>query len=173
MDSKHRHALKQDEFTNTLWNWSDTIAARRRLVAGLAVALVAVLVIAAGWLTWRARQANEAGALLGVAMATASSPIVPTSSVAGATQTAGTFPTEQARAEAALEAFNVVIAEAPGTEAARTAAYHAASALMAAGRLDEAERAFAAIAESEGTSIRGQSARLGQAEALVALGRTD
>jgi TolA-binding protein len=45
--------------------------------------------------------------------------------------------------------------------------------LLAAGRPAEAEQAFAAVATAEGSNVRGQAARLGQAEALMAAGRTD
>jgi TolA-binding protein len=173
MDSKHRHDLKKDEFANVVLGATDTLAERGKLIAGIVAAVVVLLVIVGGVMAWRTRQANEAGALLGVAMATATSPIVPGPTAPGAAQTPGTFPTEQARAEAALAAFNAVIAEAPGTEAARMAAYYAASELLAVGRYEEAERAFADIAASEGSSLRGQSAKLGQAEALVGLGRTN
>lgn len=173
MDAKQRHDLKRDEFTETVLTLADRVAAKRRALVTAAVVLLGVLVVVGGIMTWRTRQANEAGALLGIALATAESPIVPPPSVAGAMQTPGTFPTVEARAEAAIAAFNAVIERYPGTEAARTAAFHLASELLAAGRAEEAERAFAAIAAEEGNTLRGGSARLGQAEALLALGRAD
>lgn len=173
MDSKHRHELKKNEFANVVLGATDTLAERGKLIGGVVAAVLALIIVVGAVMAWRARQANEAGALLGVAMATATGPIVPAPTAPGAAQTPGTFPSEQARAEAAIAAFNAVIAEAPGSEAARTAAYYVASELMAAGRYEEAERAFAEVVANEGGSVRGQTARLGQAEALVALGRTE
>ena len=173
MHSKERHELKQDEFSSTVWTWADRLASNRSTVVTVAVVAVVVFLVIGGVMAWRARQANEAGALLGVAMATAQSQIAPASAVAGGGQTPGTFPSEQARAEAALAAFNQVVEQYPGTEPARLASYYAASELLAAGRFEEAAAAYGAIAEEEGGSLRGQSARLGQAEALRALDRTD
>ena len=79
----------------------------------------------------------------------------------------------QQRHEAAIAAFNAVVAQYPGTEPANAAAYYAAAELLAVGRAAEAELAFAAVVTSEGNSLRGQSAKLGQAEAMMAGGKTD
>lgn len=173
MDSKERHKLKQNEFAVFTMSVADRIALHRTKVVAAVAILAVLLVIAGGVMAWRSHQANEAGAMLGVAMATAGSQIVPASSLPGATQAAGTFPTEQTRSEAAIAGFNAVVAAYPGTDAARMASFQAASELLAAGRAAEAEQAFAAVAEDEGDSVRGQAARLGRAEALLVLDRTD
>jgi TolA-binding protein len=106
-------------------------------------------------------------------MATAQGQVAPASTLPGAVQQAGTFPTEQARAEAAIKAFNDVATTYPGTDAALAASYHAASELLAAGRPAEAETAFAAVVAAAGSSLYAPLARLGQAEAMSAAGKID
>ena len=52
--------------------------------------------------------------MLGIAMSIAQAPIVPPPTVPGATQAAGTYPTDKARRKPALQAFQqVVIAQYP------------------------------------------------------------
>jgi hypothetical protein len=119
------------------------------------------------------RGENQAGAALGVAMATAQAQIVLAPSVPGAKQQPGTFPTEKARLEAALAAFQQVAASHAGTTAALTANYHAGGALLGLGRAAEAEAKFNEVAASAGSSIYGPMARMASAEALRAAGKVD
>jgi TolA-binding protein len=145
---------------------------RRKIAVGIGI-LVFLLVVTGGIMAWRARQANQAGAMLGKAMAISQAQILPAPTVPGATQVAGTYPTVQARSEAAIEAFTEVVTTYPGTEGALVAQYHIASELLAAGRSAEAEQAFASVAAEARTGVYAASAKLGQAEALMATGRTD
>ena len=173
MDAKHRHQLKQNEFAVATMSVADRLSENRKplLTAAAVIALVAVL-----WgvfMAYRTRQNNTAGAALGVALAIAEAPIAPAPTLPGATQTPGTYPTAEARAEAAAAAFREVIASHPGTEPAQTASFHLAGQLLAGGQAAEAEQIYAQLAAEEDDSLRGQSARLGRAEALMALGRTD
>lgn len=172
MDSKHRHELKQNEFAIATLTLAERVAEHRNTILTAVAVVGVVAIVAGGVMAYRTRQANIAGAALGIALATAEAQIAPLSTLPGATQTPGTFPTAQARSEAAINAFTDVTTTYPGTDAARTASFHLGSALMAAGRAAEAEQAFAAVAV-EGNTVRGQAARLGQAEALMAAGRTD
>jgi TolA-binding protein len=173
MDAKHRHELKQDEFTAATLTVADRIAENRNTILAVVGVVVVLAIIIGGIVAYRTNQANNAGALLGVALATAEAPVVPAPTLPGATQTPGTYPTAEARAEAAIQALNEVISQYPGTEAAKDARFNLAGQLLAGGKAADAEQAYAALANDEGNSLRGQSARLGQAEALMALGRTD
>jgi hypothetical protein len=101
-------------------------------------------------------------------MQTYDAPIVPAPTVPGATQQAGTYPTEQARSEAALAAFQNVITQYPSTDAATAARYHHAASLAAIGRFTEAEKGYQATIDAAGDSLFGATAKLGQAEALIA-----
>jgi len=173
MDSKHRHELKQNEFAVVAYTLADRIAQHRTTILGVLGVLAVLAVIAGGVMAWQTRQANNAGAALGIALATAEAPVVPASTLPGAVQTPGTFATAEARAEAAIAAFTHVTTNFAGTESARLAAFHLAAQLLAGGKSAEAAQAFAALADEEGDTLRGQSARLGQAEALLASGQTD
>ena len=106
-------------------------------------------------------------------MSIAQAPIVPPPTVPGATQTAGTYPTDQARQEAALQTFQQVATQYPSTSAGLTARYQTGVALMALGRLPEAEQAFGAVADKAGASLYGSMARLGRAESLRYQGKYD
>lgn len=173
MDAKHRHELKQNEFAIATMTVADRIAEHKTTILTILGVVAVVAVVAGGVMAYRTSQANKAGELLGRAMATAEAPVVPAPTLPGATQTPGTFPTVQARAEAAAQAFTQVTTTYPGTAAARVAQFHLAAQMLAGGKAAEAEQAYGALAADEGNTLRGQSARLGQAEALMALGRTD
>lgn len=173
MKSTERHELKRDGFAETTFSVVDTVRENQRKIAvGVGILLV-LLVVTGGVMAWRGRQANQAGAMLGRAMAIAQSQIVPASTLPGATQAAGTYPTVQARSEAAVNAFTEVVTTYPGTEGALVARYHIASELLAAGRAAEAEQAFASVAAEARSGVYAASARLGQAQAQLASGRTD
>jgi TolA-binding protein len=167
MKAKERHDLKQNEFAATTMQVVGWVTAHREWAAALALAAIAVVALAGGYAWWRQSTANAAGALLGAAAAIAQSPIAPAPTVPGAAQQSGTFPTESARLDAALAAYEQVMTEYPGTDAALTARYAIGTALLDAGRAAEAEQAFDAVIADAGRSIYGPLARLGRGQALV------
>lgn len=171
MKSTERHELKRNPFAETTFSVVDWLRENQmQVLAGVGILVLLVAVIAGVW-AWRARQANQAGAMLGIALSIADAQVVPASTLPGAVQMPGTYPSEHARAEAAIQAFTEVVTTYPRTDAARVAASHIASELLAAGRAAEAEQAFASLAQTGG--IYASSAKLGQAQALMAVGRTD
>ncbi|HUF46166.1 MAG TPA: tetratricopeptide repeat protein [Vicinamibacterales bacterium] len=173
MKAKERHELKQNEFATAALRVSAWVTAnsQRALTAAVAVALVVALVAGIAW--WRRQAANEAGGLLGAAVAIAQSPIAPAPTIPGAAQQAGTYPTEEARLTATLEAYEAVIAAYPSSQAALTARYSIASSLLDAGRAAEAEQRFDEVIAAAGTSMYGPLARLGRGQALAAQDRHD
>jgi hypothetical protein len=173
MKAHERHRLKQNEFAIRVAKATEWFGANRNLVVGGVVAVVAVILLGSVWSWWSGRSAAEADTLLSQAMQTYDAPIVPAPTVPGATQQAGTFPTEQARSEAALTAFQKIVAEYPSTDAAVAARYHHASSLMALGRYEEAEQGFQAAADAAGDSLFAATAKLGQAEAMISAGKHD
>jgi TolA-binding protein len=172
MKATERHQLKQNEFAMTAARVAGVAAANRSRILIAVAAGVAVILLVAAVVAWRGRSADKAGAMLGVAMATAQSPVVPAPTLPGATQQAGTFPTEQARSEAAIKAFNDVAAAYPNSEAGIAAAYQAAAELLAAGKAAEAEAAFSAVAAKAGNGLFGPLAKLGQAQAMQVAGKS-
>jgi TolA-binding protein len=173
MKAQERHQLKQNEFAVTAARVAELAAVNRNRILYVVAGAVALIVIVAAVVMWRGSSANRAGAMFGVAMATAQSPVVPAPTLPGAKQQPGTFPTEQARSEAAIKAFNEVAAAYPNTEAGLAAAYQAAAELLSAGKASEAEQAFAAVAARDANGIYGPLAKLGQAQAMQAAGKTD
>jgi predicted negative regulator of RcsB-dependent stress response len=173
MKATERHHLKQNEFLVTTARVVDALDKNRgRALLILGVAVLAAVVVA-GYVTWRNQRADRAGALLGAAMVTAQSGIAPAPSLPGTAPVTGTFPTEQARSAAAIQAYNEVIAAYPATDAGYAARYHLAGELLAAGRLDEAEQQFRQVADDGGSTIYGPLAGLGIAQAQSAAGKTD
>ena len=142
MKAKERHHLKQNEFAQTTLRVANTLNENRSRFGFIALAALVLIVAIGGYFAFQSSRADRAGALLGVAIATSQSPISPPSTLPGAQQAPGTFPSEKARSEAALKAFQEVSAAYPSTPAAVTASYHAAGELMDLGRLQEAEAEY-------------------------------
>jgi predicted negative regulator of RcsB-dependent stress response len=172
MKATERHQLKQNEFAITTGKVVDSLQQNRSRIGVIVVAVAAILLIAGGFYYWRKQQADKAGAALGIAMATAESPIAPASSLPGVTQAAGTFPSERERSDAAITAFTDVSTQHAGTDAGTAATYHLAAELLRAGRTDEAEQNFRKVAES-GSTLYAPLARLGIAETQSAAGKID
>ena len=172
MKAQQRHQLKQNDFAATVTRISNVVAENRDRVLMAGVALIVIIVIGGGYLFWRKHTNDQASGLLGAAMAIQEAPIAPASTLPGAGQTPGTYPTDKARQEAALAAFQQVATSFPSTDSGIAARYQAAATLLTLGRLGEAEQAFQDVA-SRGSSLYSQMARLGVAETLVAEGQYD
>ncbi len=166
MKAQERRHLKENEFAATTLQVVETLRTNRDRFVMWTVAAVAVLAIGGGYWYWHKHTNDEASSLLGIGMSIAQAPVVPPPTLPNATQTPGTFPTDQARQEAALQAFQQVATQYPSTNAGLTARYQMGVALMALGRMPEAEQAFSAVAEKAGSTLYGSVARLGRAEAL-------
>ena len=167
MKAQERHHLKQNEVAQTTARVVESFAENRDRYLTVAVILLLVVAVGGGYMYWRNRTNDKAGGMLGVAMAIGQSQIVPAPTVPGATQAPNTYPTERARQEAALKAFQEVAATYPSTDAGLAAHYHAGGVLLSLGRMPEAEKAFTDVVARAGTSVYGPMAKLGRAEALI------
>lgn len=173
MKAEQRHKLKQNEFAIRVAQATEVLATHRdKVILGL-VGIVVVIALVSAYSWWSGRTAAKAEALLAVGMQAQDAPIVPAPTVPGATQQVGTFPTELARSEATLAAFQRVVDEYPGTQAGVAARYHHAAALASLGRYAEAAQGFEAAASAAGGSLYSATARMGQGEALIAAGEFD
>ena len=105
MKAEERHHLKQNEFAVTAAKVATTMAANRSRIMVGSIAIVVILALVGGYFYWNKRTNDQASGMLGRAMAIAQSQIVPAPTLPGATQPAGTYPTEQARDQAAVKAF--------------------------------------------------------------------
>lgn len=173
MKAGERHHLKTNEFAIRLARMTEFAGNHRERLILAAVAVLVLVVGIAGYSWYRSNTVGKAEALLGAAMTTFEAPIVPAPTVPGATQQSGTYPTEIARSEAALEAFQKLIDGYGDTSAAVAARYHRAAALMNLGRFADAAQGFEAASAAAGTSVFGPMSKLGQAEALIAGGQFD
>jgi TolA-binding protein len=172
MKATERHQLKQNEFAATTGRVLAGFEAHRSRIGVIVVAVVVILLVGSGSMVWRKQQADKAGAALGIAMATVEAPIAPAPSLPGISQTAGTFPSERERSDAAIKALTEVADTYSGSQAGEAAAYHLAAELLKAGRIDEAEQTFRKVAES-GSALYAPVARLGMAESQSAAGKHD
>lgn len=176
MKRTERHKLKENEFAKTVAQAREALEKRKRDITVFTLIIVALLAAVGGWIWWRGTQEARATALLASALAVHEAPVVPLPEAAPGSplpvQQPGTFPTDQARLDAALPRFLEAAEAYPNTGAAVAARYAAASILARLGRVAEAEQHYQAVAES-GRGIYARTARLGVADAQLAQGQYD
>src|SRR5258705_8846426 len=106
MKSTERHKLKENEFARTVARTREVIQTRGRDVATIVVVLLVAIALAGGYAWWRQSRNAKANALLAEALAAEEAPVVPLAAPAPGSplpvQQPGTFPTEEAKLEAAL-----------------------------------------------------------------------
>lgn len=175
MKRTERHHLKENELQNIARQARDTFESRKRETTAI-VAIVAVLgVLAIGYFAWRSRVETRAYKLLAEATIVQDARVGPppaTGAPAAGTQGL-TFPTERERAQAALTKFKAAADAYPSTDAGLHARYQEAATLMALGNPTLAAAAYQQVIDRAGSSIYGQMARLGLAEAQARAGQYD
>jgi TolA-binding protein len=178
MKRTERHHLKENEVRVFARRAREALETKQREIA---VALGAVAVVAAGaigYFLWHERVQARAHAMLAEAVTIEDARIVPpaapgTPPAPGAAATAGTFPTERARAEAALQKLKAVADKYPAIDAGLFARYEEATTLMTLGRPGDAASRYEDVIKRAGDGIYGQMARLGLAEARARGGQYD
>ncbi|MBP6715804.1 MAG: tetratricopeptide repeat protein [Acidobacteria bacterium] len=173
MKAQERHHLKQNEFVTSVASATSWYRGNQGTVIGIVVGALAVVVAVSGYFWWQNRAQEQAGSLLGVAMTIYQAPVVPPSSVPGATQAPGSYPSEKARYEAALAAFQQVADKYPSAQAGLAARYHSGETLMSLGRTNDAQQAYQQVIDKGGSSIYTPMARLGLATVLLSSGQND
>ncbi|HUQ88609.1 MAG TPA: tetratricopeptide repeat protein [Vicinamibacterales bacterium] len=180
MKTTERHHLKDNELAIAMHEaqqWAGTNS-KRLITTVVAIVLVGGAVL--GFLAYRNSQDNRARTLLAEAMVIEEARVMPPAAPAGTTndptalggQLPGTYPTEKAKLEASLPKFQAAADAFPSHDAGLTARYHAAKALVALGRFDEAIKAYDQVM-SNGSGLIQRSARLGKAEAQIRAGQYD
>lgn len=179
IDRKH---LKDDELVHALSVARDFFQSNRRHVNGVAIVIVIVAVVTIGTIMIRGRMAHRGDDLLAQAMVALNARVVPAAASSGdaglpaAAQigATGTFPTEDAKLQAALPALQRAADAYPDSPSGITAQYHLAGALAALGRPADAAKAFETVINTAGRdSIFGRMAMLGRADALRRSGQVD
>lgn len=175
MKASERHHLKTNEVAEQIARLKQTLAEHSRRVAAVTAVVVLLGAAVGAYAVYRTRTLEAASATLAGAMAILDAPVVPPPppGSTGPGSPAGSYPTERARAEAALAAFRAAAERYPGTTPGLAAKYHAAALLLQLGRPAEAEPLFKEVAEAGRAPVYERMARLGLAEAQVAAGRYD
>jgi TolA-binding protein len=179
MKTTERHHLKSNEVAETVARVRAALESGGAGIWRTLLALAVVAALALAFLGWRNYTASKAQALLADALTTDSAAIVPPPPPPAPGQPApqpppaGSFPTEQARRDAALAKYVAAADAHPATREGRLARYRAASLYAEMGKLADAEREFKAIAESGGSDVFVQMARLGVADLQVRQGQYD
>ena len=150
---------------------------QRQIVTGLAITLVLLAGFAYNFVLGQQAQ-SAAQQMFGEAMVVLGSPVQPpipeieASEEAPGTpafQAPGTYPTENAKREDALERLQEVVDAYPDTDAGIQAAYHLAGTLAALNNFEEALLAYEVVIERTGESLYGRMARLGKGNTHVLL----
>jgi tetratricopeptide (TPR) repeat protein len=180
MRTSERHHLKDNELALALQQANEWAATNRKPLVTTLAAIVVIGGAIGGYILWRNSVDGTAQSLLAQAMVVETARVVPpgpppapvpaTNSTPSAPavpmQPPGTYPTEQAKLEAALPKFIAAADGYPSTEAGRMARYHAAAVLVGLGRFDEAVAQYERVI-AEGSGLLPQMGRLGKAEAQL------
>jgi TolA-binding protein len=177
MKAKERHRLKENEFARTVAHAGDFMQTRGREVTTYITVIVLALVLAGGFALWRQTRNAKSNALLASALAVEEAPVIAPSAPAPGSpipvQQAGTYPTEQAKLEAALPELIKAADAYPNSDAGIAARYHAAGALASLGRYAEAEQRYQEVVNKAGNRVYAHTARLGLADVQVLQGKYD
>jgi len=172
MKRKERHHLKENELDVLARQARQMVESRKRETTFAVTAIVIVGAIVLGYFAWRDRTNSQAGAMLADAMNVAEARIG--APVAPGTPGAGlSFPTERARAEAAVGKFKAAADAHPESQAGVFARYQEGAQHIALGNEDAAIAAYQQVIARAGDGIYGQMARLGIAEAQAKSGQYD
>jgi len=179
MKRRERHKLKENPLATWVGELTETAVSHGRQIAYGAIAVVAVAAIALGYTYWRNQAAGEADAALAAALTVSEAPVVappapgtPESPTPPAPQP-GTYPTEEAKLEAALPKFQAVVDQYPDSAAAKAALYHGAATLAGLGRLEEAATRYQEVIDRDSGNIYAQMAELGLASVRVRQGQAE
>jgi tetratricopeptide (TPR) repeat protein len=175
MKATERHHLKENEVAHWLLGTRGWFDENRNLVMYGGVAILLVAVAVGGTLAYRNMEAGKATGLLAEAMSVAEANVIaPTTTEPGKppVQTAGTFPSDRARLEAALPKLMAVAEAYPASDAGILGRYRAAAALVALGKTAEGIQRYQEVVATS-TGVYQVMARLGIADAQVRAGQFD
>lgn len=174
MKTTQRHHLKENELAHALNQAQDWAQSNSRTLTTALAAIVVVAVAVFGFMAWRNSTDNKARAMLAEAMVIEEARVMPPGPPPGTTndpnaiggQLPGTYPTEQAKLEAALPKFQAAADAYPTSNSGLTARYHLARTLVALGRVDEALKEYDKVIAG-GNDLLARSAKLGKADAQL------
>lgn len=173
MKRAERHHLKDNELANLAGSAKHVVEENRTPILAIAAAIVVVIVAISGYFMWKGRVDGRAHALLADALVLEGAAVGPPA--APGTPGAGgvSYETPRAKNQALLTKFKIVADEFPGTDSGLFARYRQGSTYLALGEPKGAVDAFQQVIDNGGSSLYGDMARLGLAEAHVQNGAYD
>ena len=177
MKTTERHDLKHNEVAETLQGAYVQLEQNRKTILTVAGVVLVAACIWGGYSFYTAQQEAKAGALLAHALviieAQVVPPIAPASGQPALPPTPGTYPSENAKLEAALPKLLGTADAYPSTQAGISARFQAAAALTALGKMTDARKQYEAVVASDGRGLYGRMSRLGIAELEIKAGQFD
>jgi TolA-binding protein len=172
MKRTERHHLKENEIQLLTRQARDLMESRKRETAAAIVAVIVVGALGLGYYAWHQHVESRAHEMLAQAITVQDARVAPAVAPGGTAVVApGSYPSEQARAEAALVKLKATADAYPTSDAGIFARYQEATTLMALGRSNEAISRYQEVIKRGGDGIFGQTARLGLADAQARAGQ--
>jgi predicted negative regulator of RcsB-dependent stress response len=180
MKTSERHRLKENEFAQAVGQAQVWLNERRTPILATVAAIVLAAAAFLGYRAWQDRVESQAAAILAQGMVIAEARVAPPLPPAGTTndptavggQAPGTYPTEQAKLEAALEKFKAAADSYPNTQSGQLARLQLAKTLARLHRTDEALAQYDQLVATN-HPLLATSARLGKASAQLVAGQYD
>jgi len=170
MKRAERHHLKENELQRLAMQARGMYEERQDQAKWVVAAVGVLAVIGLGYFFWTERVQSRAHQLLAQANSVQEARIA----VPGSTDTAGTYPTERARLLAAVDKFKAAADAYPSTDAGLYARSQEAAGQLTLGNAAAAVTGYQEVIKRAGTtSIYGQMAQLGLAEAQARAGQYD
>ena len=174
MKRTERHHLKENEVRLLTQQARALVTSHTRETTAVMVALAVIGVLAIGYYAWHERLQARAHEMLAAAMTVQDARVAPAPPPGGtAVVVPGSYPSEQARAAAALVKLKAAADAYPSTDAGIYARYQEATTLMSLGRPGEAASRYQDVIARAGSGLYGQTARLGLAQAQARAGQYD
>jgi tetratricopeptide (TPR) repeat protein len=182
MKRQERHHLKENELIHSIEATREFVETRKREIGLAIVGVLVVVAVVVGVVVYRQQTQSRGVEKLAEAMVALNARVVPAGAqssgddipAAAAIGATGSFPTEEAKLNAALPKLQAAADAYPDSTAGITARYHLASAYAALGRHNEAVTQFDDVLRRAGNdSLYGRMARLGKADAQARAGQLD
>jgi tetratricopeptide (TPR) repeat protein len=179
---KERHHLRENELAHTIASTREFVGRRKREVGAILTIVVLAAVVVIGVAIVRNRTDSRGQDLLAAAKVALNARVVPATGTSGPGQlpaaaeigATGSFPTEEAKLNAALPKLKAAAEAYPNSAAGIEARYHYAGALAALGRHAEAVAQFDDVLKRGGSdSLYGRMAALGKADTQAKSGQID
>ena len=180
MKTTERHHLKDNELAMAIGSAQGFVEKNQKNLVAIVLILVVMGAGIAAYSMWTRSTDTKARTLLAEAMVIEEARVMPPGPPAGTStdptltpgQAPGTYPTQQAKLEAALPKFLAAADAYPASDSGLTARYHAATNLVALARFDDAIKQYDQVI-AKGSGLIQRMSRLGKAEAQLRAGQYD